>query len=101
MAVDAAFDELRVAGIVLLVWIAISAGMAHPATSRISTNWQVAIERILVDSDLDWGQDIIACRWSAPRVGTHGLSVHRRRYQIGPAQLGHAGAYRRSPDGWR
>lgn len=53
------WERQRIAAVVLLAWIAVSAALAHP--DYIAYFNELAgshPERILVDSDLDWGQDM-------------------------------------------
>jgi 4-amino-4-deoxy-L-arabinose transferase-like glycosyltransferase len=51
--------QYRRAAIILLVWTAISAATAHPEYIAYFNEFGGAHpERILVDSDLDWGQDM-------------------------------------------
>ena len=53
------WERARWAVVILLAWIAISAGLAHPDYLAYFNEFAGASpERILVDSDLDWGQDM-------------------------------------------
>jgi AbrB family looped-hinge helix DNA binding protein len=94
---------------ILLVWTAISSAAAHPDyLAYFNELGGTHPERILVDSDLDWGQDMarLATELQRRRVPYfHMVPLHRRRYAPRPARLGQPGTLpaghrmgRRQPD---
>ena len=97
IAAVAAFRH-RIVAFVLLVWLAVNSALAHPDHIAWFNETARHPERILADSNLDWGQDVLRLR---ARIRERGItSLHGAIFASAPLrELGIEIAEGRS-DGW-